>query len=285
MIRSILFAFAEDPYNSGAKNFAFWLSSKAGSHIHALSIIDIAAFEVAVMGSPDGFMPQVMTPPVKESRQLMKELNESAAAGLDAFSAQCSARGISISTEIKSGIPGELIGKSAAAHDILVVSRAGYDRFASQSDLLDSNIGQIIRNSVRPVLVAGREFDDDGEVRSIAVAYDGSKHAAQSLLVATELASRPGVNCRLINIAASQEEGEEVLAPAEAFLRHHGIVPTKQVVVHAKPSEVICDLASGKDVDLLIMGAYGRRAIREVLFGSTTEKVLAHSSVNVLLQS
>jgi nucleotide-binding universal stress UspA family protein len=156
---------------------------------------------------------------------------------------------------------------------------------ANQNDLLDSHIGQIIRNSVRPVLVAGQEFNEGGEVRNIVVAYDGSNHAARSLLVAAELASRPGVNCRLVNISASQEEGEEVLAPADAFMRHHGIVPTKQVVVHAKPSDVISSLASEKDVDLLIMGAYGRRPIREVIFGSTTEKVLAHSSVNVLLQS
>jgi nucleotide-binding universal stress UspA family protein len=33
------------------------------------------------------------------------------------------------------------------------------------------------------------------------------------------------------------------------------------------------------------MGAYGHSPIREVLFGSTTERILSHCSANVILQS
>mgnify|MGYP001003821450 FL=1 len=122
-------------------------------------------------------------------------------------------------------------------------------------------------------------------MRNVLVAYDGSNHAARALLVAAELAGRPGVSCTLLTVAQSEETGEEILVPAEAFLLHHNIVPRRQVIVSSKPSEVICGLAASEGVDLLVMGAYGHSPIREVLFGSTTERVLSHCTASVVLQS
>ena len=60
MIRSILLALAETPGDVSAKNYAFWLARKEGSHVHAVAMIDITAFEVPMIGTPDGFMPSVL---------------------------------------------------------------------------------------------------------------------------------------------------------------------------------------------------------------------------------
>jgi nucleotide-binding universal stress UspA family protein len=285
MIRSILLALAEAPCDASAKNYAFWLAKKEGSHVHAIAVIDIAAFEVPMLGVPDGFMPSVVTPPLRESQSLMNDLTTMARERLDQFASQCASRGIPASTEIQTGIPGEVIGQTAIAHDIVVVSRTGYSRIAKAQESVDALMAPVIRSSVRPVLVAGSEFREDGEIRNILVAYDGSTHAARALLIAAELASRPGVHCMLIAAAQSEEQGNEVLAPAEAFLYHHGITPKKQVIISSKPADVICGHVAAGGVDILIMGAYGHSPIREVLFGSTTERILAHCAVNVILQS
>ena len=284
MIRSILLALAESPYDSSAKNYAFWLAKKKGSHVHAISVIDIAAFEVPVLGSADSFMPSVVTPIVNDNQTIMEDLMVAARERLDRFSDQCAARGVSFTSEIQTGIPSDLISRAAIAHDIVVVSRAGYGRIHSQ-DAVDSLAAPVIRASVRPVLVAGKEFQEEGDIRNILVAYDGSAHAARSLLAAAELSARPGVQCTLVTVAPSEDLGHEILSLAEAFLRHHGISPQKQILINSKPSDALCDLAASKDVDLVIMGAYGHSPIREVLFGSTTERILAHCAVNVVLQS
>jgi nucleotide-binding universal stress UspA family protein len=285
MIRSILIALAEAPYDASARNYAFWLARKEGSHVHALAVIDIAAFEVPVMGTPDGFMPSVVTPPLKESRSLMNDLMAVAKERLDQFAGQCASRGIPSSTVTKTGIPGEVISRVAVAHDIVVLSRTGYNRVASAQETVDAIVAPVIRGSVRPVLVAGSEFREGSDIRNILVAYDGSAHAARALLVAAELAARPGVDCTLVTVAHTEDLGREVLAPAEAFLFHHGVTPQKQVIVSSKPSDVICGLVTSGKVDIVIMGAYGHSPIREVLFGSTTERVLAHCAANVILQS
>jgi nucleotide-binding universal stress UspA family protein len=48
---------------------------------------------------------------------------------------------------------------------------------------------------------------------------------------------------------------------------------------------VICELVVEEKADILIMGAYGHGPIREVIFGSTTERVLDHCDSTVILQS
>ncbi len=285
MIRSILLALAEAPYDASAKNYAYWLARKQGSQIHALAVVDIAAFEVPVLGSPDGFMPSVVTPPLKESQSLMRDLVALAKERLDQFADQCASRGIPFATETRTGIPGEVISRTAVAHDIVVVSRNGYNRLATPDETVDSLVAPVIRGSVRPVLVAGPEFREGGDIRNILVAYDGSSHAARALRVAAELAARPGVGCTLLTVAQSEDLGHEILAPADAFLSHHGILAKKQVRVSSKPSDVICGLVASGGMDIVIMGAYGHSPIREVLFGSTTERILSHCAANVILQS
>jgi nucleotide-binding universal stress UspA family protein len=285
MIRSILIALAEPPNDAGAKNCAFWLAKKEGSHVRALAVVDVTTFEVPVLGGPDSFMPSVMTPPLSENQSLMQDLMNNAKERLDLFAAQCSSRGIPSATEAKTGIPGDVISRAAVAHDVVILSRTGYNRIANERETIDAWIAPVVRGSVRPVLVAGAEFREGSDIRNVLVAYDGSPHSARALLTAAELAARPGVNCRLITVAQSEEIGQEVIASAEAFLFHHGVSPKKQVLISSKPSDVICELVASGGVDILIMGAYGHSPIREVLFGSTTERILTHCATNVILQS
>jgi nucleotide-binding universal stress UspA family protein len=285
MIRSILIALAESPNDASAKNVAFWLAGKEGSHLHALAVIDLTAFEVPVLGGPDSFMPSVMAPPLGESQALMNDLTDDAKKRLDVFAGQCASRGIPVFTETIVGIPGEVISRTAVAHDIVIVSRTGYNHIAGARETVDGWIAPVVRNSVRPVLVAGAEFREGSDVRSILVAYDGSSHSARALLAAAELAGRPGVECSLVTVAQSRELGMEVLKPAEAFLSHHDVTFQKQVIVHSKPPDVLCELASSGGFDIVVMGAYGHSPMREVLFGSTTERILSHCAINVLLQS
>ncbi len=285
MIRSILLVLGESPYDTSAKNFAFWLARKEGSQIQALSIIDITSFEVPVIGTPDGFMPSAVIPPLKENRHVLTELTAVGNERLSRFSTQCADRGIPCFTELRTGIPGDIIHRASIAHDIVVLSRSGYSRVDAGGEKMDGFVAPAIRASVRPVLVAGAEFHEDSEIRNVLVAYDGSRHAARALPLAADLAARPGVSCTLFVVAHAEEVGQEVLEPAEAYLCHRGIAPGKQVRVSSKSSDVICEMVKTGGVDLLIMGAYGHSPIREVLFGSTTEHILANCRANVILQS
>ena len=251
-----------------------------------MAVIDVKSFEISVLGTADGFMPSVVSPPVAETQALLEDLTKVAKERLDRCARACKEKGLSCATEIKSGIPGDVIVREAVAHDIIVMSRAGYAQVAkSDARSVDPLVSSVIRGSIRPVLVAGREFPAAGTVKSLMVAFDGSVHAARALTVAAELGAGYGIDCTLANISPSEEAGLETLAPAEAFLYHHGVTPKKKVIIGSKPSEQICDVVGSAGSDILIMGAYGHSPIREMLFGSTTERVLSHCEATVILQS
>jgi nucleotide-binding universal stress UspA family protein len=283
MIRSILLPLAEGPLAANAREFAFWLAKKSCSRIHTLAVIDLKAFEIPVLGTPDGFMPSVVTPPLQENQLLLDDMTKLAKERVAEFSRECALKEISCSTDIRTGIPAEIISRLGVAHDIIVMSRTGYNRVVERQTKIDGVVSQVIRNSTRPVLVAGSRLRD--EVRNIVIAFDGSVHAGRALSMAAELGSRKGVTCTLATIALAEEEGHEILAPAEAFLYHHGVTPQRRVVIGSKPSEMICEVASSCRADILIMGAYGHSPVREMLFGSTTERVLSHCGTTVILQS
>ena len=281
MIQSILLPLVEGPLAETAKSYAFWLARKESGHIHGLAVVDLKSFEIPVLGTPDGFMPSVVFPPQQESQSLLAEMTALARERLHRFAAECAAQGISCSTNSETGIPGEIIAREAIAHDIVVMAREGYPQ-GGEGHNLDPLISSVIRGSIRPVLVAGKEFR---EAHRILVAYDGSIHAARALVVAAMLGPRHGMQCTLANVSSSRETGEEILAPAETYLYHHGVTPRRQVIIGSRASDLICELMTSTGSDLLIMGAYGHSPIREMLFGSTTERVLSHCGSTVILQS
>lgn len=285
MIRSILLALTDGPGDDSAKNIAFWLARKEGSHVHGLAVIDITAFEIPMIGSPDGFMPSVVPHSFRESQDLMQEMTSKCRGRLDRFAGQCSARRISCSTETRTGIPADTISQAGIAHDITVISRSGYGSGPDSKEGVDSIVAPVIRNSVRPVLVAGTEFSEESDIRNILIAYDGSQHAARALQVAAELGSRPGTRCTILSVVPTEDAGPEIISPAESFLAHHGIAVEERIEISTKPSSVVRDYVLSGKVDLLIMGAYGHSPIREVIFGSTTEQILSHCSISAILQS
>ena len=286
MLASILLPLAEWPAETHAWEYAFWLAKRSGGQIRALSVINIKSFEIPVLGTADGFMPSVVSPPVAESQALLDEFTRLAKERTEQFARACEEKGLSFATDLRTGIPGEIIARESVAHDIVVMSRGGYTRNAKSDDQsVDPLVSAVIRGSIRPVMVAGRQFPESGNVRRIMAAFDGSVHAARALTSIVDLGVGLGTECHLVTVAQTEQAGQEILAPAEAFLKHHGVTPVKRVVIGTKASELLCDVVGAAGAEILIMGAYGHSPIRKVLFGCTTERVLSHCEATVILQS
>jgi hypothetical protein len=170
MLASILLPLAEWD-QAGAQEYAFWLAQRNRAHIQALAVIDIKAFEIPVLGAADGFMPSVVVPPIAESQALLDDLRALAHERLDQFAHISEERGVSCSTMVKTGMPGEVIAREAVAHDLVIMSRSGYSRSGkSEEKTVDPLVSSVIRGSIRPVLVAGRRLAETGAIRSVMVA-------------------------------------------------------------------------------------------------------------------
>lgn len=70
----------------------------------------------------------------------------------------------------------------------------------------------------------------------------------------------------------------------ETLLADHGIlsVPSSYHITNGDILSSILEYSEEKDIDLVIMGTSGSSGLTEIFIGSTTEKVVRHSSVPVL---
>lgn len=83
-------------------------------------------------------------------------------------------------------------------------------------------------------------------------------------------------------ITRMSKSGEGYLATVREWAREQGLPFSCEVRVGI-PHRVLLDIATEAGVDLIVMGTVGRRGPRRVLIGSVTERVIAHSTVPVLV--
>lgn len=78
------------------------------------------------------------------------------------------------------------------------------------------------------------------------------------------------------------EEAAKVLDPVCEFLAKHNVKVTRQAEV-GPAGELIAKAATEGGFDLLVMGAHGHGALGNLVMGSVSTKVLASSTLPVLL--
>lgn len=133
--------------------------------------------------------------------------------------------------------------------------------------------------------------------RSILAAVDFSEPSR----VALEFAARLANHCRsslhvlhaedpLLAAAAktrgidlSRESRDELAGFTAASPAAREWTPLHHHVVSGQPTSTICDIAEREQVDLVVLGMHGMSGPAHALFGSTTEGVLRHSDIPVLV--
>lgn len=81
---------------------------------------------------------------------------------------------------------------------------------------------------------------------------------------------------------AMREEGERVLQAVTSLLPMNA-GPVSKVLEVGKPIDVILSIAERERVDLIVMGSRGVGALRELMLGSVSHRVVTHAAVSVLI--
>lgn len=79
-------------------------------------------------------------------------------------------------------------------------------------------------------------------------------------------------------------EKAEIEEGRQTFEAQFGDQPRARFVSsHGLPAEVICDLASRENVDLIIVGSHGKGSVKRALLGSVSQAVVHHAGRPVLV--
>lgn len=213
------------------------------------------------------------------SAAIQSHLEESARSLEEEIRARAEQEGLPITFHILKGVISEELLQASRGFSLFVVGQKGeHARFHNR--LLGSVTERLAKQASVPLLVA---TSHPPELRAILVGLDGSSQSLRALELAALLAQTLGSKLHLTSIAKKESQAKKVLEQGEAFLKEQGSTPHLHPLVAVKPGEALLVLAQELSVDLLAIGAYGKRRFFEAFLGSTTTTLLHRSPVHLLL--
>lgn len=204
--------------------------------------------------------------------------------GLDRFKARAESRGVFRGVLLETtqfANFAQHVAQRARARDLCIVPVGG--ALDGQNEVAET----LIFHSGRPVLLMRREAKVNAKLAGgVAVlAWDGSVPAARAMADALPIL-RGMRQVRVLTIVNEKASATAGLAQdAARHLQAHG-VETVIDEVDAKGefiSRVLDSYLARTEADLMVMGAYGRSRLREVILGGATEHMLRRAQLPVLM--
>jgi nucleotide-binding universal stress UspA family protein len=171
----------------------------------------------------------------------------------------------------------ECLRSHASQRDLIVMGRA-----RQKQGLAPDTLEHIVRNSGRPVLAAGREAPRT-LTNTIIVCWKDDRSTATAVTDAAPLLAKAQ---RVVFVSVAKRDTGLSAAMATAARALAGIQPEVQVIPPNRGGvpDTLAAAAEECGADLMVIGAYGRSRGRQILFGSCTDKLLAHSNRPILLR-
>ena len=185
-------------------------------------------------------------------------------------------KGAKVSLVQIEGIPYEEITREADPEDIIFIGYKGSEFV--KGILIGSTAERIIRLAPCPVFVARNKYKP---IKRIGVAYDGTEVANKALKVGADLAKGYGANLEVIFVEPSEEFPDELVdklkSEADTVLKE---TETDYVFTLLKgfAEEKLVEYQENGNIDLLVMGAFGTKPVKEIILGSVAYYVMHNAN-------
>ena len=173
------------------------------------------------------------------------------------------------------GIVETVMEREADADLVLIGKRGASADFARGH--LGSKVERVVRQSVKPVLVASRAFN---AITRVLIAFDGGPSARKAVSFAATSPLFENVELHLVIAGTETDRNRDALRWAREVL---GERARRLEIVGGGADEVLIAAAAQCGADLVVMGAYGHSPLRTLIVGSTTTAVMRGVTLPVLL--
>jgi nucleotide-binding universal stress UspA family protein len=174
---------------------------------------------------------------------------------------------------------GDLVDTLIALEDEIRLVVLGKHNPDTVGDHVGNNLERVVRTMHRPILAVPNNFT---EPKSLMIAYDGSETTKKAITMVARSPLFSGLPCHVVMVGSATDKMQADLDWAKTELEANQVkVTTAFLSGDVKPA--LCEYRDTQQIDMLVMGAYGHSKIRQFLVGSTTTKMLQHSSSVPLL--
>lgn len=210
---------------------------------------------------------------------------EEAIAYLEYIKKRASQEGLFCWTILRHGEePHRLIVEEAAEKKVDMIIIGKHGRRGLTRVLMGSVAAKVIGHAPCKVLVVPKAARI--EYRTILVGIDGSEHSYKAASEAIEISKRCGSKIIAVSAVRSQTELEEAKTYVSKFVEmaHKEGIQVEALTPAGRSHDVIVEIAGGRGVDLIVMGAHGKTGLRKAFMGSSTEKVIGLANCAVLVK-
>lgn len=166
--------------------------------------------------------------------------------------------------------PIQIINKRAAWVDLVVVRRTRHPGNQPLSRT-SPDLKSLVQHCPRPLVVMpdGSQSDQNRAI----LAYDGSPKADEALFIATYLASRWAKALTVVTVETAYTSAA-AMERAQRYLTEHGLTDVNYVLRKGPIADMVLETAQENDSNLLFMGGFSFRSLRQLTLGSSAERIL-----------
>lgn len=211
-----------------------------------------------------------------EMEEAAAEREAHALAGLREFADRCKQRGAAFEQRVRDGALLPTIIDEAGADDLIAVGRTG--RFSRAG--VGSTTKALVTRAPCPVLIVSGALQP---IERIVCVYDGESASKRALAWAREIAEAARWPLTALAVASSDERPDGARAQAAALAGEGAEILT---FADKRQSEAeLIERASGRAgaCALLVVGAYERSWLRELLLGGATAEVVRSARGPIVL--
>jgi nucleotide-binding universal stress UspA family protein len=174
-----------------------------------------------------------------------------------------------------------LIYESSFWSDLLVL-RLSYPPPILSFRRLGSGLRTLIRLSQVPILVVPPSAQIT--FSRILLAYGGGRKADEALFMASYLAHRQEAELTVVTVRKKGVDERELMKRARNYLENHNVLNAQYIEKQAiAPAEAIIQISEDKKSELIVTGGYEGGYFRELIFGSTVDRVLQKTKSSVMI--
>ena len=269
----ILLGLDGSPYAHAAIEYACQLALNHNASITGVAIINRPGIQSSSGPMPIGGAHYE----VQLEEQLLEATEQKAKAILNDFARICDDRKINAVLHADTGSPFSEIIEESKFHDFIVIGKRTF--FEYDANETYGTLERILKNGLIPVLAVP---DSVREIKKVLVAYDNSIPASKVVHMFLLLGIWNACDITLLTVNDSAQAAQELLGNLGGFFESYGIKPSL-ATRSGPPDTAVKSYIAENDIDMLAMGAYGRKSVRKFFVGSVTQHLIQETDIPLFL--
>ena len=276
MIKDILVCLEGSASSERATDLAIEIARELSARLTGLAIVDEPNIRAGAATGIGGAS-------FKQHRDevLLEDAHKKVADFLLLFEARCRDANIAARTLELRGRPAPKILEELERHDMTLIGRDANFLFETKDEDAETR-DNVLHRAGKPVIVVPEEPVKTGP--DVLVSYDGSSAANRAVRALAESGLARG---RKVHVASVHDDGEEAWEMASRgvdLLKTFSIAAKPRSVVSALPiADAILEARGKLGAGMLVIGAYTRSRLTELIWGSVTRTLLEKCPVPIFL--